>query len=332
MKRERGEATRRYRDAETRREESAWSRIFGVSPRLFFCAALLTFTLLLLTSSAFASDPFETGSASKVRARAVSPEEIKIVSYNIRWRSGEELRRIIRLLDTDATLGQASIIGLQEVDRNKRRTENTNTVRLMAEELGMYYAWAAPPVKEGKEEETGVAILSAYPLTDVRRIVLPVEGPGGRRRVALGATIRIGENDLRFYSVHAETRINTKQKLEQLRAVLEDLSQFPKLESAIVLGDFNTWQGDSLKETAKLFQDAQFQTPFPNNQSTFVTKTIIGPFDLKLDWIWLRNLKAGTFGIERKVEISDHYPLWLNVKLNEKINRDRQDERDMKKG
>lgn len=286
----------------------------------------LPLLILLLSSSVLASDPFETGSASKVRARASSPEEVKVVSYNIRWRSGEELRRIIGLLETDAALGQALLIGLQEVDRNKRRTGNTNTARLMAEELGMYYAWAAPPVKEGKEEETGVAILSAYPLADVRRIVLPVEGPGGRRRVALGATVVIGEKPLRFYSVHAETRISTRQKLEQLRAVLDDIAQFPKIERAIVLGDFNTWQGDSLKETSKLFQDANFQTPFPNNQSTFVTKTIIGPFDLKLDWIWLRNLTAGTFGIERKVEISDHYPLWLNVKLNE-INMDGQDKK-----
>ncbi|MGB9181988.1 MAG: endonuclease/exonuclease/phosphatase family protein [Pyrinomonadaceae bacterium] len=279
-------------------------------------ASLFPFTFLLFTSLALASDPFETGSASKVRVRASSPEEIKIISYNIRWRSGEELRRIIRLLDTDTALGQAAIIGLQEVDRNKRRTGNANTVRLMAEELGMYYAWAAPPVKEGKEEETGVAILSAYPLTDVRRIVLPVEGPGGRRRVALGATALIGGKPLRFYSVHAETRISTKRKTEQLRAVLDDLSQFPNIERAIVLGDFNTWQGDALSETSKLFQDARFETPFPNDQSTFATRTIVGIFDFKLDWIWLRNLKATTFGIERKIEISDHYPLWLNVKLS----------------
>ena len=38
----------------------------------------------------------------------------------------------------------------------------------------MHYAWAAPPAaKPNDEEETGVAILSVYPLSDVRRIVLP---------------------------------------------------------------------------------------------------------------------------------------------------------------
>ena len=72
-----------------------------------------------------------------------APAEIKLISYNIRWRSGDELREMIELLKHDPEIGKAQIIGLQEVDRNKKRTGNTNTARLIAEELGMYYAWAA---------------------------------------------------------------------------------------------------------------------------------------------------------------------------------------------
>ena len=33
------------------------------------------------------------------------------------------------------------------------------------------------------------------------------------------------------------------------------------------------------------------------------------------DWVWLRGLKASSFGINRKLEVSDHFPLWTNVKL-----------------
>ena len=114
---------------------------------------------------------------------AISPSKdvsaLKIVSYNIRWRSGDQLQQIIQLLKTDPEIGGAAIIGLQEVDRNKKRTANTNTAKLIADQLGKHYAWAAPPTaKAGEEEETGVAILSSYPLTDVHPIVLPNAGPG----------------------------------------------------------------------------------------------------------------------------------------------------------
>jgi hypothetical protein len=39
------------------------------------------------------------------------------------------------------------------------------------------------------------------------------------------------------------------------------------------------------------------------------------PIELRLDWIWLRGLEAATFGIDRKVEVSDHWPLWTNIKF-----------------
>ena len=152
--------------------------------------------------------------------------EIKVISYNIRWRSGDDLKKIIKLFKDDPEIGGAAILCLQEVDRRKKRSGHTNTAKLIADELGMHYAWAAPPApKPTDEEETGVAILSVYPLSDVRRIVLPHEGPGHRRRVALGATVEIDDRKWRVYSAHSETRIAVDKKLEQFKAVLDDLAQ-----------------------------------------------------------------------------------------------------------
>ncbi|HEY5442987.1 MAG TPA: endonuclease/exonuclease/phosphatase family protein, partial [Pyrinomonadaceae bacterium] len=142
----------------------------------------------------------ESGHATKLRA-APRNSELKIVSYNIRWRSGDDLKELIRLLREDVEIGSPSVVALQEVDRQKKRSGKTNTAKQLAEELGLYYAWAAPPsVKGVEEEETGVALLSPYPLFDVRRIVLPHEGPGHRRRVALGACVKLDNVDLRIYS------------------------------------------------------------------------------------------------------------------------------------
>ena len=64
----------------------------------------------------------------------------------MRWRGGDDLQKLIGLLRTDPDIGAAHIIGLQEVDRAKKRTNNVNTARVLAEALGMHYVWAAPPI------------------------------------------------------------------------------------------------------------------------------------------------------------------------------------------
>ena len=253
----------------------------------------------------------EVGSAVKVSQPSAAPVELKVVSYNMRWRGGEDLRELIELLRTDAEIGGAAIIGLQEVDRKKKRTDFTNTARVIAEALGMHYAWAAPPAKQGEEEETGVAILSPHELKDVTRRVLPHEGPGKRRRAAVGATVMVGETPVRVYSVHAETRIPLAKKVEQWGAVLEDLKRHPQASRAVVVGDFNTIKGKDVKAARKLFTDSGFETPFPDNLSTW--RTLI--FKLKLDWLWLRGFEAGEFGIDKQVKLSDHWPLWVELKM-----------------
>jgi len=257
----------------------------------------------------------ESGQGTTLRKPASTPAQLKILSYNIRWRSGDDLKDMIKLLKDDPEIGGAAILALQEVDRRKKRSGNNNTAKIIADELGLHYAWAAPPtVNPTDEEETGVAILSVYPLSDVKRIVLPNPGPGKRRRVALGATIEIENRQWRVYSAHAETRINFDKKPEQFKAVLDDLAQHPKDMPAIIMGDFNTWEPNAHDKVVKLFSDAGLKTPF-DGKKTFRRKILLVPLELKLDWVWLRGLEAANCGIDRQIEISDHYPLWTNVKM-----------------
>ena len=262
----------------------------------------------------------ESGTTDTLRKPPAPESEIKIVSYNIRWRGGEDLNKIIKFLREDPNIGGATLIGLQEVDRHRKRTNHKNTVRQLAEALDYHYAWTAPPSpKPSDEEETGVAILSAYPLTDVTRIVLPHPGPGKRRRVALGASIDIGATTYRFYSVHSETRVSVSKKVEQWNAVIQDLARYPKDTPAIVLGDFNTWEPDADNKTIELFKRAGFTTPF-GGKSTFKRTVLFVPIVLRLDWIWLRGLEAVNHGIGTNIEISDHWPLWTNLKQPQKQN------------
>lgn len=290
---------------------------------LIVCAALLTLPLSstkshedLRSENEAPSDLLEVGSPPNPSPFEKAPPEFKVLSYNIRWRGGDELRELINHLKHDPEIGGAAIIGLQEVDRNKKRTGNTNTIKLIASELHKHYAWAAPPAtKKNVEEETGVAILSNYPLSDVRRIVLPHEGPGDRKRTAIGATVDMGGTLLRFYSVHSENRISKEKKIEQMTAVLEDLKHYPKVPHAIVVGDLNTWERGAVKRTSALFTKENFTTPFANGESTFLQKIFLVPIKLKLDWVWLRGLEASSHGIDKQISLSDHFPLWAVVKF-----------------
>jgi endonuclease/exonuclease/phosphatase family metal-dependent hydrolase len=256
----------------------------------------------------------ESGKAATVKTPTGAGKEIKVVSYNIRWRSGDDLKELNKLLREDPEIGNAAILGLQEVDRKKKRSRHSNVAKIMADELGMHYAWAAPPTaKSDDEEETGVALLSIYPLSDVKRFVLPHKGPNGRRRAAIGATVDLGDQKWRVYSLHGETRLNLDKKMEQYKAVIDDLAHYPSDMPAIVMGDFNTWEASADRKTIKLFSEAGFRTPF-GGQSTFRQRIVVVPIQFRLDWVWLRGLDAASYGIDRKVEISDHWPLWTNVK------------------
>jgi endonuclease/exonuclease/phosphatase family metal-dependent hydrolase len=282
------------------------------------CLVLSALCLLPPKSPARARDAgkgpalLEVGGEPKGAAHVEPPAELKIVSYNIRWRGGDDLKQLIKLLKEDPEIGGAQVIGLQEVDRNKRRTGNVNTARQIADALGMCYAWAAPPNTDGDgEEETGVALLSAFPMTEVERVLLTHEGPEGRRRVAVGATLLVGRTPLRVYSVHAETRMPVEKKVEHWRAVLDDLRLFPKVAGAVVLGDFNTIKQKDVNAARRLFAGEGFTTPIDDDRTTWKTFVV----ELKLDWLWLRGLEARSAGIDKEIDLSDHWPLWVKVRL-----------------
>ena len=316
------------------RRSSVSRRARGFRVRLSTARGALAFVLVLFFSlnglrpaahASISDELLETGRAARLAAAPASPAEIKVVSYNIRYREGEDLQELIKLLREDPEIGGAAVIGLQEVDRNKRRTRNANTPRLLAEALGMHYVWAAPPTprpKDGErarkqedaaEEETGVALLSPYPMRDFERLVLAHEGPNRRRRAAVGATVRIGDKDVRVYSVHAETRMPVELKVEHWRVVLDDLKRYPKIERVIVVGDFNTIKPKDVRAARRLFTDAGFATPFSDGEVTFK----VFMFDYKLDWVWLRGFTPIAHGIDRKISLSDHWPLWVKMRMTE---------------
>jgi len=253
----------------------------------------------------------EQGIPAKHRSFACA-REAKIVTYNIAHRTGAELEKLAATLRDDKEIGGADIIGLQEVDRNKKRSRYVNSARLLAETLGMSYVWAAPPaISDEQEEETGVVLLSGHPMKDIERIVLPNRGPGGRKRVAIGATIQVCSTEVRFYCIHAENRMHPDEKADQYAALVEALSKYPSAKRAVFLGDFNTVSVRNNQDARRVFSTAGFATPFSDGLGTWRAFVL----SMQLDWIWLRGLEATANGVASQITLSDHSPVWVKFKL-----------------
>jgi len=132
--------------------------------------ALISFVIMGVSNLFFAQQPsrggeklLESGVPANIQPRT-PPHEIKVVSYNIRWRSGYELEQIIRWLKGTKDSTAPVIVALQEVDRAKLRSGKIDHAKAIADSLGMYYVWTAPSSptvnKKQAEEETGVVLLS----------------------------------------------------------------------------------------------------------------------------------------------------------------------------
>jgi endonuclease/exonuclease/phosphatase family metal-dependent hydrolase len=235
------------------------------------------------------------------------PAKFRVVTYNLHGPPEDRMDDLVEVLAGDTTLKEAMILGLQEVNRHHRKTGYKDVACELAGALGMYYAFAVEnPYKKGSGER-GLAILSRFPMSQVERMALPHAGPGGRRRIALGATLHLGSNRLRVYSIHLETRIANRKHADQLTTVLKDAECYRELPTAI-LGDFNIvyWRR---KQTFDLMEAAGYQVK-PYDGISFRRAWLVRK---QLDWIWTRNLEFLEAGVEEEITASDHRPVWAQV-------------------
>ncbi len=205
---------------------------------------------------------------------------------------------------------RADIYLLQEVVK-----DSADLLGTASASLGYHYMFSGTE-KCGDGCLKGVAILSRYPLLDQGVLELPRNDLvyNLRCRIALGATVETAVGPLRVYSLHLDTRINSRRRVRQLGPVFDEAAKFDG--PALIAGDFNTvnilyirsvipipflqLQGRAVR---KAMQARGFQTPFRKTRPTFSFPP------LKLDWIYLRGLQAVGRGVA-DIEFSDHRALW----------------------
>lgn len=257
-------------------------------------------------------------------APELNPSVLRLASFNVHY--APEPVKLAEGIRANPALARADVFLLQEIEAYE--SEGTSRTRWLAEALKLNYVYA--PARATPAGGThGLAILSRFPIRDVE--IIPLKqfdlGRRTRQRIALAATLEVGEADLRVYNLHLDTRINPGDRLKQLSPVVTRARAHP-IPRVVIAGDFNTnpfrWLGhvfpfhfpifraNQAKAVDKFMAARGFETRFSKSGPTCRK----GPFGLlrfRLDSIYTRGLQVRDFGVEWSVKVSDHSPLWIEV-------------------
>ena len=251
-------------------------------------------------------------------AKATEPAPVgpgvSVVTLNMAKETS--VQKIFREFDANPALRDADVLLLQEV--KQQDGERQCVAEQLAAHLGLHVAYS--PAETGVTDQ-GLAILSRFPLRDVQTRALKRYDLRfrSRSRMALSATADSPSGPIRIFNTHLDTRLNTRERLEQLDPVIRECAA--STGAHIVGGDFNSndfrWIGHVLPAPAFRSQAAGVED-FMTRQGFHTALSAATPtFDylgMHLDWIWLRDLEPRASRVY-PLDFSDHHAVWTRVEF-----------------
>ena len=243
---------------------------------------------------------------------------------------GRLISRAARAFTENRLLPRVDVLALQEADKCTTRAGGHHVAKELAEQLGMQWTHAPAGIPHGvvpvkrqwwldfeepiglyDEGDTGVALLSRLPLTDVTRIDLPWHECPWRPRLAMAATISAGPRQLRIFNAHVDPHAASGGQIEQLEVIAAqaDAATSP----AIILGDFNTLSKQKCIDTRSFLESRGYTTPIPTGTATWRG----GGLRMHADWIFSRGVKIERWGVAKPLNVSDHWPIWAEIVIGQ---------------
>jgi endonuclease/exonuclease/phosphatase family metal-dependent hydrolase len=167
----------------------------------------------------------------------------------------------------------------------------------------------------------GLSILSRFALRDIEVMYLP-DASEPAARTAIAVVIDTPGGPIRVINVHLHDARNIIERILQLRPAILDAPH-----RVVVAGDFNTndyiWADDTVPivvldpaaDTSQAvaldeyMRGLGFQTPTASFGKTW--RGVLE--DQRLDAIFTRGLPTGAGAVDRELELSDHWPVWLDI-------------------
>ncbi|MGE7602366.1 endonuclease/exonuclease/phosphatase family protein [Peribacillus sp. NPDC097675] len=167
--------------------------------------------------------------------------DVQVLSFNIHHAVGIDGVLDMERIANTIELGNAEIIGLQEVDKHwSGRSHFENQTKWLAERLDMHYTYAAnldrdPLNAREHRRQYGTAILSKYPIISAQNHLLSKVG-NTEQRGLLEAKINVKGNLLEVYNTHLSLTTEERQlQMDEIVAISHDVKG-PK----VIMGDLNT--------------------------------------------------------------------------------------------
>lgn len=241
-------------------------------------------------------------------------DRLRVVTFNVFF--GDGVDELIELFSR-APLDRAEVFLLQEIE--DRISEPGSRAAQIAEATGMAYVYLPSRQLGGGDGTHGMAILARRPMSEVRYMDLPFFGTSIRSDIRPALAVKIDGIDV--VNIHLRLQLGIAERIIQLSPATRDLST-----PSILGGDFNTnpyaWSDmipilvdDPIVDLAvdEIVDDAMRDFGFDaaTASSGATHDTPLSP--LRLDSIYSRGLEIGESRVERSVDLSDHWPLWVDL-------------------
>ena len=228
---------------------------------------------------------------------AVDPDPGHLLAVTLNVRFANNPGAAADLLKTHPELAGADVVALQEMD--------ARGTAAIAARLGLgwvYYPAAVHPRAGslGTGSDFGNAVLSRWPVTSDRKLILPGRSfPRRMQRVATVAEVDAPDGPLRVYSVHLETPIALTPwaRAAQVGGLIDDARSGARV---LVLGDMNAHD-----LPGRVFTRAGFDWPTEDGEPT------VSRF--AWDHAFTRGLPGATGrGVVDAGAASDHRAVWVS--------------------
>lgn len=238
------------------------------------------------------------------------------------------LKTAARVFSDNILLPSPDILALQEADKRTARAGGQHVAAGLAEELQLPYVHVGAGLPRGTppeqrewwlnfeeqiglhdEGDTGVALLSRRPLSDIERIDLPWHECAWRPRLAMAATLELAAEQIRLINVHVDPHGPLDNQHQQLEALLDRAEYFDG--PRVILGDFNTLSARKAVEIRRLMESRGYSTSFPTGTPTWRGAGL----RYHADWIFVKGLEVKRFGVVKPLDVSDHWPIWAEVTI-----------------
>lgn len=229
---------------------------------------------------------------------------LEVVSYNIDF--GLRIDQAIHEIRSRSDLKEADIMLLQEMDES-------GTERI-ARALECNYVYYPSSIHNQHGRNFGNAILSRWPLSDARKVILPNKSRVNQQiRIAVSANVQVQDYNVLTYCVHTEVyTASIMHRAGQVAAIARDVEAAIAAGQmhVIVGGDFNTVTNRSIQRVI-----TQFEAIGMKRASKGIGPTI-AKYGLKpsaADHIFTCGLTVVSRGKFAEADASDHFPIWVRL-------------------